>query len=66
MTCNEMTCNAMTCNAMSFTVCFNDMHCMSLHLAFTGNKPYTVFVQRIRVTLLAARFAIYLLDMFAK
>ena len=42
------------------------LHCMSLHLTFTGNKPYTVFAQRIRVELLAARFVIYLLDMLAK
>ena len=39
------------------------LHRMSLHLDFTGNTPYTVFV---RVMLLAAGFAIYLLDMLAK
>ena len=39
---------------------------MSLHLTFAGNKPYTVCAQSIRVTLLAARFIIYLLDMLAK
>ena len=78
--CNDRQCNAMTLHVIAcialHVIALLSLHgmslhcmslrCMSLPLNFTGNEPYTVFAQHGRVTLLAARFVIYLLNMLAK